>query len=78
MPAYSRTIITYDAFFYGLGKVQAECSGAYRGDIGFVYDHYIRTKDESDRISVDVGIGDLVHGGVDLNINRAFTQTAPG
>ncbi|WP_315815577.1 PA14 domain-containing protein [Paraflavitalea speifideaquila] len=50
---------------------------AYRADIGFIHDHFIRTKDESDRISVDVGIGDMVHGGVDLNINRAFTQNGP-
>jgi hypothetical protein len=67
---------TYDAF-----SITGEGTGgmfrAYRGDIGFVYDHYIRTKDESDRISVDVGIGDIVHGGVDLNINRAFTQNGP-
>jgi hypothetical protein len=67
---------TYDAF-----SITGEGTGgmfrAYRGDIGFVYDHAMRTKDESDRVSVDVGIGDIVHAGVDLNINRAFTQNGP-
>ncbi|WP_290793190.1 PA14 domain-containing protein [Flavihumibacter sp. UBA7668] len=48
---------------------------AYRGDIGWVRDHFMRTKDKSDRFSVDVGFGDLAHAGVDLNINRAITQT---
>lgn len=71
IPAY-----TYDAF-----SITGEGTGgmfrAYRGDIGFVYDHHIRSKDESDRLSVDVGLGDMVHGGIDLNINRAFTQNGP-
>lgn len=67
---------TYDAF-----SITGEGTGgmfrAYRGDIGFVYDHFMRTKDGSERVSVDIGVGDMVHGGVDLNINRAFTQTGP-
>jgi hypothetical protein len=71
IPAY-----TYDAF-----SITGEGTGgmfrAYRSDIGFVYDHYIRSKDESGRISIDVGLGDVVHGGIDLNINRAFTQNGP-
>jgi len=64
---------TYDAF-----SITGEGTGgmfrAYRGDIGFVHDHFMRSKDESDRASIDIGLGDLVHGGVDLNVNRAFTQ----
>ncbi len=67
---------TYDAF-----SITGEGTGgmfrAYRGDIGFVHDHFIRSRDESDRASVDVGIGDMVHVGLDLNINRAFTQSGP-
>ncbi|AXY74709.1 hypothetical protein D3H65_12260 [Paraflavitalea soli] len=67
---------TYDAF-----SITGEGTGgmfrAYRSDIGFIHDHFIRTKDESDKLSIDVGLGDMVHGGVDLNINRAFTQNGP-
>lgn len=67
---------TYDAF-----SITGEGTGgmfrAYRGDIGFVYDHYMRSKDESDRLGVDIGVGDLRHAGVNININRAFTETGP-
>jgi hypothetical protein len=67
---------TYDAF-----SITGEGTGgmfrAYRSDIGFVHDHLIRTKDASDRVSVDLGFGDAFHGGVDLNINRAYAQNGP-
>ncbi len=67
---------TYDVF-----SVTGEGSGgmfrAYRGDIGYVYDHAMKSKDNSARISTDVGIGDLVHGGADINVTRAYTQTGP-
>jgi hypothetical protein len=64
---------TYDAF-----SITGEGTGgmfrAYRGDIGFVHDHFIRSKDASGRASVDIGLGDIVHAGIDLNVSRAFTQ----
>lgn len=67
---------TYDVF-----AVSGEGTGgvfrAYRGDIGYVHDHSIKTKDKSDRFSGDLGLGDLVHVGLDLNVNRSFTQTGP-
>ncbi|GAA0544982.1 hypothetical protein GCM10009415_28930 [Chitinophaga japonensis] len=67
---------TYDVF-----SISGEGTGgmfrAYRSDIGFVYDHAMRTRDGSQRFSGDIGFGDLVHGGVDLNFTRAFTQTGP-
>lgn len=76
MPHIAVPFYTYDAF-----SITGEGTGgmfrAYRGDIGFVHDHFIRTKDESNRVSVDIGLGNVVHGGVDLNINRAFTQNGP-
>lgn len=76
MPHIAIPSYTYDAF-----SISGEGTGgmfrAYRSDIGFVYDHYIRTKDGSDRVSVDIGSLDLLHAGVDLNINRAFTQNGP-
>ena len=76
MPHIAVPMYTYDAF-----SITGEGTGgmfrAYRGDIGFVHDHFIRTKDESNRLSLDIGLGNMVHGGVDLNINRAFTQNGP-
>lgn len=67
---------TYDAF-----SITGEGTGgmfrAYRGDMGFVHDHAMKTKDESDRASIDFGGGDIVHSGVDLNVNRAYTQNGP-
>lgn len=69
IPAY-----TYDVF-----SISGEGTGgsfrAYRGDIGYVHDPYMRTNDESDRLSVDIGVGTVFHGGVDLNVNRSNTQT---
>ena len=71
IPAY-----TYDVF-----SISGEGTGgmfrAYRGDIGFVYDHHMITKDESDRVSLDLGLGQIVHGGVDLNYVSANTQSGP-
>lgn len=73
MPHIAVPIYTYDAF-----SITGEGTGgmfrAYRGDIGYVHDHFIRTKDASDRFSADLGLGDLVHGGIDLNVTRAYTQ----
>jgi len=67
---------TYDVF-----SITGEGTGgmfrAYRGDVGFVYDHFMKTKDNSTRLSVDVGIGNLVHGGIDLNLNRSYSQSGP-
>jgi hypothetical protein len=67
---------TYDAF-----SITGEGTGGmfrpYRSDVGFVHDHFIRTKDNSDRASIDVGVADLAHVGLDINENRAFTQNGP-
>ncbi|HYC30136.1 MAG TPA: PA14 domain-containing protein, partial [Chitinophagaceae bacterium] len=75
-PHIAVPVYTYDAF-----SITGEGTGgmfrAYRGDIGFVHDHFIRSKDESNRVSVDIGITDVAHGGIDLNVNRAFTQNGP-
>src|SRR5206468_2195570 len=49
----------------------------YRGDIGFIADHRIRSKTITGALSLDVGVGDAVHGGVDLNANYSYTQTGP-
>ncbi|WP_158559316.1 PA14 domain-containing protein [Deminuibacter soli] len=67
---------TYDVF-----SVTGEGIGGmfrpYRGDIGFVYDHAIRTKDASGGITVELGAKGLAHYGVDIDLNRSYTQNGP-
>lgn len=76
MPHIAVPIYTYDAF-----SITGEGTGgmfrAYRGDIGSINDHFIRTKDASDKGSVDIGVTNLVHVGIDLNFTRSFTQNGP-
>jgi len=71
VPAY-----TYDVF-----NISGEGTGgmfrAYRGDIGFIADHLISNKSQSGAASVDLGGGDEVHVGVDLNANYSVTQSGP-
>ncbi|WP_315814256.1 PA14 domain-containing protein [Paraflavitalea speifideaquila] len=76
VPHIALPVYTYDAF-----SITGEGTGgmfrAYRSDIGFVHDHFIRTKDKSGRLDLEIGVGDLVHAGIDLNINRVVTQNGP-
>ncbi|QHS58193.1 DUF5977 domain-containing protein [Chitinophaga agri] len=67
---------TYDVFSMS-GEGTGGMFRAYRGDIGYVFDHAMRTKDMSQSASLDLGAGDLVHGGIDLNYLRATTTTGP-
>ncbi|RXK86144.1 PA14 domain-containing protein [Filimonas effusa] len=69
IPAY-----TYDVFSI-TGEGTGGAFRAYRGDIGYVRDNYMRTRDASERFSVEGGAGKLAHAGVDLNFNRSITQT---
>src|SRR5213078_1285092 len=46
----------------------------YRSDVGYVYDHAMSTKSNSNRFSVDLGFGSIFHGGVDLNFVTASTK----
>jgi hypothetical protein len=71
VPAY-----TYDVFSIS-GEGIGGTFRAYRGDIGFVYDHSMRTRDGSTNISGDLGFGDLIHVGASVSYTRAFTETGP-
>ncbi|SHN08361.1 DUF5977 domain-containing protein [Chitinophaga sp. CF418] len=76
MPSIAMPAYTYDVF--GMtGEGTGGSFRAYRGDIGYVFDHQMRTKDVSGGASVDFGGGDLTHGGVDLHLNRAYTVNGP-
>ncbi len=76
IPHIGMPIYTYDAF-----SITGEGTGGmfrpYRSDIGYINDHYMKTKDHSNRLSVDLGFGNVFHGGLDLNMNRAYTQSGP-
>lgn len=71
IPAY-----TYDVFSMS-GEGTGGMFRAYRSDIGYVFDHAMKTKDESGNASIDLGAGDLLHAGVDVAYNRASTTTGP-
>lgn len=76
-PAYPHIAVpsyTYDAFSMS-GEGNGGMFRAYRGDIGYVYDHLMRTKDKSGRLSIDLGVPDLVHAGADLNLNRSISHS---
>ncbi|MBO9633469.1 MAG: hypothetical protein J7578_10165 [Chitinophagaceae bacterium] len=65
---------TYDAFSMS-GEGTGGMFRAYRNDVGYIYDRLTRTKDESGSVGYDIGVGDLVHAGFDLNVTNANTST---
>jgi hypothetical protein len=67
---------TYDIFTISGEGVGGNFRG-YRSDIGYVYDHKIKTKDKSQNYSLDLGFGGLFHAGVDIAYTRSFTEAGP-
>jgi hypothetical protein len=67
---------TYDVFSMS-GEGTGGSFRPYRGDIGFIADPLIRSKTTTGSLSRDVGFGDIVHGGIDLNRNYSYTQSGP-
>jgi hypothetical protein len=67
---------TYDVF-----SISGEGTGGsfrpYRGDIGYIADHRMRSKTTTNASSFDIGVGDAVHGGVDMNFNYSYSQNGP-
>jgi len=65
-PSIAMPIYTYDVF-----SINGEGTGgsfrAYRGDVGHVTDAYVKTRENNGGIGVDIGFGNLVHVGADLN-----------
>lgn len=74
MPTIAVPSYTYDVF-----SITAEGTGgmfrAYRGDIGYVHDPQVSTRDKSGMASLDYGWGQLFHAGVDVNVTRSNTKT---
>ncbi|WPV63873.1 DUF5977 domain-containing protein [Chitinophaga sp. LS1] len=71
IPAY-----TYDVFAIS-GEGTGGMFRAYRGDIGYVYDHQMKTKDGSISGSIDLGFGQTFHWGADFNLTRATSENGP-
>ncbi|MET0637784.1 MAG: PA14 domain-containing protein [Chitinophagaceae bacterium] len=66
---------TYDAF-----SISGEGTGGmfrpYRGDVGYIYDHSVRTESKTDKASGDYGFGKIFHGGVDISNTSANTESS--
>ncbi|SEW40102.1 PA14 domain-containing protein [Chitinophaga sp. YR573] len=71
LPSY-----TYDVFAMS-GEGTGGMFRAYRGDIGYVHDHYIKTKDRTLGGGLDLAVGDMVHPGVDIGFTSAYTESGP-
>lgn len=67
---------TYDIFTISGEGVGGNFRG-YRSDIGFIYDHKLKTKDKSGSIGVDLGFGNIGHVGADATYTRSFTENGP-
>lgn len=72
LPHIGLPVYTYDTY-----SISAEGTGGmfrpYRGDVGIVSDHAMKTRNHSGNLSVDLGGGNLAHFGADLSYNYSFT-----
>lgn len=50
---------------------------AFRSDIGYVYDHFMATRDNSGSLGGEVGLGNAWHAGVDLTETHSTTVNGP-
>jgi hypothetical protein len=74
IPHIAIPVYTHDLF-----SVSGEGVGGmfrpYRGDIGYIRDPRMKTKNISYSETVDVGAGNAAHVGVDLTFNYSYTET---
>jgi hypothetical protein len=65
-PTIAMPVYTYDVF-----SINGEGTGgsfrAYRGDVGHMRDPKVKTKENAFGLGVDLGFGNMVHVGADLN-----------
>src|SRR5207253_873203 len=64
---------------YDLYSISGEGTGGmfrpYRSDVGYVFDHEVKTRSENANLSADVGFGAGIHIGVDYVPVNATTTT---
>ncbi|RYY71839.1 MAG: hypothetical protein EOO13_01690, partial [Chitinophagaceae bacterium] len=73
-PTIAMPVYTYDVF-----SINGEGTGgsfrAYRGDVGHMRDATVKTKENAYGLGVDLGFGNLIHVGADLNYVYSPTQS---
>ncbi|MFT3981139.1 MAG: PA14 domain-containing protein [Ferruginibacter sp.] len=73
-PTIAMPVYTYDVF-----SINGEGTGgsfrAYRGDVGHMRDATVKSKENAFGLGVDLGFGNLVHVGADLNYVYSPTQS---
>jgi hypothetical protein len=73
-PTIAMPVYTYDVF-----SINGEGTGgsfrAYRGDVGHMRDPNVKTKENAFGLGVDVGFGNMVHVGADLNYVYSPTES---
>lgn len=74
-PVISIPVYTYDVYSMS-GEGTGGSFRPYRGDIGYVKDHYTKTKDNSFSLSGEVGLGQIFEAGV--NLHAVFSPTEVG
>jgi hypothetical protein len=47
----------------------------YRGDVGYIRDAKMRSRNHSGAASVDIGVGNAAHSGADISYNYSYTET---
>jgi PA14 domain len=72
-PSIALPIYTYDIF-----SISGEGTGgsfrAYRGDVGFMRDPSVITKDDANSLGLNLGFGNTIHGSVDFSYASAPTE----
>lgn len=75
-PHIAVPVYTYDTY-----SISGEGTGGmfrpYRSDIGFIYDHAMSSKSNSNGFAVDLGFGGYFHGGLDYDGVYANTKNNP-
>ncbi len=73
-PTIAMPVYTYDVF-----SINGEGTGgsfrAYRGDVGHMRDAKVKSKENAYGLGVDLGFGNLVHVGADLNYVHSTTES---
>ena len=70
--------IAIPQYTYDIYSISGEGTGGtirpYRGDVGYVRDHYMRTKSNNDQFSGEIGLGNVLHGGFSYDFVRSYTE----
>lgn len=72
--------IAIPQYTYDVYSISGEGTGGtirpYRGDVGYVRDHYMQTKSNNDQFSAEIGLGNVFHGGFSYDFVRSYTENS--